>query len=128
MSIWSQISAFMRHRFTFAEKCEICLDDALSIGDGRTKTANYDRSCAYITRFPAFHFGNLSQCRRINKDWLRRYLSQLQLDGAVRLARFEIGIWSEAKWKYDAVKLECRELLKALKKFRFWLFGRTYFR
>jgi len=25
--------------------------------------------------------------------------------------------------KYDAVKLECRGLLKALKKFRFWLYG-----
>jgi len=28
--------------------------------------------------------------------------------------------------KYDAVKLECRGLLKALKKFRFWLYGRYF--
>ena len=28
--------------------------------------------------------------------------------------------------KYDAVKLECRRLLKALKKFRFWLYGRYF--
>ena len=28
--------------------------------------------------------------------------------------------------KYDALKLECRELLKALKKFSFWLYGRYF--
>jgi len=54
-------------------------------------------------------------------------LSQLQSDGTVRPARFESGIWSDAERKYDAVKLECRGLLKALKKFRFWLFGRHFF-
>jgi len=54
-------------------------------------------------------------------------LSQVQPDGLVRPARFESGMWSEAERKYDAVKLECRGLLKALKKFRFWLFG-CYFR
>jgi hypothetical protein len=41
-------------------------------------------------------------------------------------ARFESGIWSSAERKYDAVKLECRGLLKALKKFRFWLYGRYF--
>jgi transposase InsO family protein len=53
-------------------------------------------------------------------------LSQLQSDGKVRPARFESGIWSPTELKYDAVKLECRGLLKALKKFRFWLYGRYF--
>jgi len=53
-------------------------------------------------------------------------LSQLQADGTIRPARFESGIWNAAEKKYDAVKLECRGLLKALKKFRFWLFGRHF--
>jgi hypothetical protein len=46
-------------------------------------------------------------------------LSQLQLDGRPRPARYESGIWSGAELKYDALKLECRGLLKALKKLRF---------
>src|SRR6204780_3185095 len=53
-------------------------------------------------------------------------LSQMQSDGRARPARFESGIWSSAELKYDAVKLECRGLLKALKKFRFWLYGRYF--
>jgi len=38
-------------------------------------------------------------------------------------ARFESGICTEAKKKYDAGKLECRGLLKALKKLRMYLYG-----
>ena len=53
-------------------------------------------------------------------------LSQQQDDGQLHPARYESGIWSDAERKYDALKLECRELLKALKKFRFWLFGRYF--
>ena len=53
-------------------------------------------------------------------------LSQLLEDGLVHPARYESGIWSDAERKYDALKLECRGLLKALKKFRFWLFGRYF--
>ena len=53
-------------------------------------------------------------------------MSQLQEDGRLYPARFESGIWSDAERKYDALKLECRALLKALKKFRFWLFGRYF--
>jgi RNase H-like domain found in reverse transcriptase len=53
-------------------------------------------------------------------------LSQMQSDGTVRPARFESGIWSHTEKKYDAVKLECRGLLKALKKFRFWVYGRHF--
>jgi len=56
----------------------------------------------------------------------RAILSQFQTDGRLHPARFESGIWSETERKYDAVKLECRGLLKALKKFWFWLFG-THF-
>ena len=50
-------------------------------------------------------------------------LSQLQSDGTIRPSRFESGLWNDAEKKYDAVKLECRGLLKALKKFRFWLYN-----
>ena len=53
-------------------------------------------------------------------------LSQRQSDGRIGPARYESGIWSTAERKYDAVKLECRGLLKALKKFRFWLYGRYF--
>lgn len=51
---------------------------------------------------------------------------QLSLDGVRKPARYESGIWNDAERKYDAVKLECRGLLKALKKLRFWLFGRSF--
>jgi transposase InsO family protein len=53
-------------------------------------------------------------------------LSQVQSDGRVKPSRFESGIWNSAELKYDALKLECRGLLKALKKLRFWLFGRHF--
>lgn len=38
-------------------------------------------------------------------------------------ARYESGIWDGAERNYDQLKRECRGLLKALKKFRFWLYG-----
>jgi RNase H-like domain found in reverse transcriptase len=38
-------------------------------------------------------------------------------------ARYESDVWIEAEALYDAGKRECRGLLKALKKFRFWLYG-----
>ena len=53
-------------------------------------------------------------------------LSQAQQDGTIKPARFESGIWSDMERKYDAVKLECRGLLKALKKLRFWLYERHF--
>jgi len=53
-------------------------------------------------------------------------LSQLQSNGELHPARYESGIWSDTERKYDALKLECRGLLKALKKLRFWLFGRYF--
>ena len=53
-------------------------------------------------------------------------LSQQQEDGRLHPARYESGIWSDVERKYDALKLECRGLLKSLKKIRFWLFGRYF--
>ena len=41
-------------------------------------------------------------------------------------ARYESGLWTPAETQYDAVKLECRGLMQALKKFRYYLY-RTYF-
>src|SRR5258705_13693090 len=38
-------------------------------------------------------------------------------------ARYENGLWSVAEKKYDSGKLECRGLLRALKKLRFYLYG-----
>lgn len=37
--------------------------------------------------------------------------------------RYESGLWSVTEQGYDALKRECRGLLKALKKFRWWLYG-----
>jgi len=54
-------------------------------------------------------------------------LAQYREDGQLHPARFESGIWSDAEKKYDAVRLECRGLLKLLKKFRFWVYGRHFF-
>ena len=38
-------------------------------------------------------------------------------------SRYESGIWSCAEKKYNATKRECRNVLKALKKVRYWLYG-----
>ena len=53
-------------------------------------------------------------------------LSQYRDDGKLHPARYESGVWTDAEKKYDALKLECRGLIKALKKLRFWLFGRFF--
>ena len=37
--------------------------------------------------------------------------------------RYESGLWTPAETRYDAVKLECRGLLRALKKFHYYLYG-----
>ena len=31
-------------------------------------------------------------------------------------------LWTDSEFRYDAIKWECRDLLKALKKIRFWLY------
>lgn len=38
-------------------------------------------------------------------------------------SRYESGLWTDPERKYDSGKLECRGLLKALKKLRFYLYG-----
>ena len=38
-------------------------------------------------------------------------------------SRYESGLWTEQEARYDAGKRECRGLMKALKKVRFWLYG-----
>jgi hypothetical protein len=53
-------------------------------------------------------------------------LQQEMDDNRVRPARYESGVWNNAERKYDSLKLECRGLLKALKKFRFWVHGRFF--
>jgi hypothetical protein len=53
-------------------------------------------------------------------------LQQAHNDDLVHPAHFKSGIWSDIELRYDAMKLECKELLKALKKFQFWIYGRTF--
>ena len=36
--------------------------------------------------------------------------------------RYESELWIESKSRYDAIKWECHDLLKMLKKIRFWLY------
>jgi hypothetical protein len=51
-------------------------------------------------------------------------LMQLDTEGRRRVARYESGrLWNDAEQKYDATKRECRGVLKALRKTRFWLYG-----
>lgn len=44
-------------------------------------------------------------------------------DGQRHPARFESGIWNAAQKSYDSGKRECRATLKALKKFRIYVYG-----
>jgi len=53
-------------------------------------------------------------------------LHQEQPNGTRRPTHFDGGLWSDAERKYDAEMLECCGLLKALKKLRFWLYGRHF--
>jgi len=39
------------------------------------------------------------------------------------LSRYESGLWNKAEKRYDAAKRECRRLMKALKKFRNYVYG-----
>ena len=50
---------------------------------------------------------------------------QQQEDRESRLhpVRYESGLWTPAQTRYDVVKLECRGLLRALKKFLYYLYG-----
>ena len=40
--------------------------------------------------------------------------------------RYESGLWNEQETRYDAGKRECRGLMKALKKVRYWLYGTKF--
>jgi hypothetical protein len=51
------------------------------------------------------------------------HLGQEDENGRVHPSRYESGLWNQAEAKYDATKRECRAVLKALRKVRFWLYG-----
>ena len=51
-------------------------------------------------------------------------LQQEEVDTKKRQpARYELGMWASSEKKYQSGKVECRGLLKALKKFRYYLYG-----
>jgi hypothetical protein len=50
-------------------------------------------------------------------------LQQLDRSGRRHPVRYESGLWTPTEARYDAVKLECRGLLRALRKFRYYLYG-----
>jgi RNase H-like domain found in reverse transcriptase len=50
-------------------------------------------------------------------------LIQLDNKGKRHLSRYESGLWTKAEASYDATKRECRAVLKALRKVRYWLYG-----
>jgi len=50
-------------------------------------------------------------------------LMQLDAEGRRHPSRYESGLWNNAEKNYDATKRECRGVLKALRKVRFWLYG-----
>jgi ribonuclease HI len=50
-------------------------------------------------------------------------LMQLDDQGRRHPSRYESGLWNTAEQNYDATKRECRGVLKALRKVRYWLYG-----
>jgi ribonuclease HI len=50
-------------------------------------------------------------------------LMQLDAQGKRHPSRYESGLWNQAERNYDATKRECRAVLKALRKVRYWLYG-----
>jgi hypothetical protein len=50
-------------------------------------------------------------------------LQQEDENGKRHPSRYESGLWTAAETRYDAVKLECHGLLRALKKFRYYVYG-----
>lgn len=55
------------------------------------------------------------------EEW-GRVLMQL-VKGKKHPSQYESVIWSSAEKNYDATKRECRGVLKAFKKVRYWLYG-----
>ena len=49
-------------------------------------------------------------------------LMQLDNQGKKHPSRYESGLWNRAEKNYDATKRECRGVLKALRKVRYWLY------
>jgi hypothetical protein len=50
-------------------------------------------------------------------------MGQLDAEGQRRVARYESGLWNKAERGYDATKRECRGVLKAFRRLRYWLYG-----
>jgi hypothetical protein len=105
-------------RFEWTEACQLAMDTLKQAITTAPVLVSLDFSLAALALFL-----NIDASTKIG--W-GAVLSQLQSDGSVRPARFEGGIWSDAERKYDALKLECKALLKSLKKLRFWLYGRFF--
>ena len=56
------------------------------------------------------------------KKWNATFL-QVNFESDKRhFSQYESELWTESKSWYDVMKRKCRELLKALKKVRFWLY------
>ena len=55
------------------------------------------------------------------EEW-GKVLMQL-VKGKQHPSKYKSGIWSAVEKRYDATKWEYREVLKALKKVRYWLYG-----
>ena len=56
------------------------------------------------------------------KKWNVIFLQiNLEIDKR-HFSRYKSELWIESKFRYDVIKRKCRELLKALKKIRFWLY------
>ena len=50
-------------------------------------------------------------------------LGQEDKKGKKHPSRYESGLWNKAEAGYDATKRECRAVLKAVRKVRYWLYG-----
>ena len=50
-------------------------------------------------------------------------MGQKDENGALRVARFESGVWNKAERNYDATKRETRAVLKVFRKLRFYIYG-----
>ena len=105
-------------RFEWTEDCQTAMDTLKQAITTAPILVTLDFSSAGLAIFL-----NIDACTTVGWGIV---LSQLQVDGSVRPARFESGVWSDVERKYDALKLECRALLKGLKKLRFWLYGRYF--
>ena len=50
-------------------------------------------------------------------------MGQLDEKGRRRVSRYDSGLWNKAERGYDVTKRECRGVLKAFRKLRYWLYG-----